>query len=197
MLWSDFKELVSFLVNYDFMIGSTVGCFKKDTLKKIKCSPQHVTGGYLGSSYPEGNADRTSLGGWQSDLKFGKIGSGVVTMALQASIDLTEVHRVLWYGGKPLPPERLRWKHCSQMGPYLRTLFGILGPYWVSIYFWGSLFSVFWLDSREECQFSLHVYNNELSWSDCDEKSKLYGICGHWVWFTMSENFDFYLCFTR
>ena len=47
-------------------------------------------------------------------------------------------------------------------GPY-RDLFGILGPYWVSIYISGSLFSVFWLDSREECQFSLHVYNNELS----------------------------------
>ena len=61
------------------------------------------------------------------------------------------------------------------MGPYLGTqvpmgtLYGILGPYWVSIYFSGSLFSVFWLDSREEFQFSLHVYNNELSWSDCDE----------------------------
>ncbi len=47
----------------------------------MKRSPQHVTGGYLGSSYPEGNADRTSLGGWQSDLKFGKIVSGVVTIA--------------------------------------------------------------------------------------------------------------------
>ena len=35
----------------------------------MKRSPQHVTGGYLGSSYPEGNADRTSLGGWQSDLQ--------------------------------------------------------------------------------------------------------------------------------
>jgi len=43
-------------------------------------------------------------------------------------------------------------------GPY-GDLFGILGPYWVSIYFSGALFSVFWLDSREECQFSLHVYN--------------------------------------
>ena len=58
---------------------------------------------------------------------------------------------------------------CPQMGPYLGTrvpigtFFGILGPYWVSIYFSGSLFSVFWLHSREECQFSLHVYNNELS----------------------------------
>ena len=47
----------------------------------MKRSPQHVTGGYLGSSYPEGNADRTSLGGWQSDLKFGKIVVGVVTIA--------------------------------------------------------------------------------------------------------------------
>ena len=41
----------------------------------------HFTGGYLGSSYPEGNADRTSLGGWQSDLKFGKIVAGVMTIA--------------------------------------------------------------------------------------------------------------------
>ncbi len=47
----------------------------------MKRPPQHVTGGYLGSSYPEGNADRTSRGGWQSDLKFGKIGGGVVTIA--------------------------------------------------------------------------------------------------------------------
>ena len=47
----------------------------------MKRPPQHVTGGYLGSSYPEGNADRTSLGGWQSDLKFGKIVGGVVTIA--------------------------------------------------------------------------------------------------------------------
>ena len=59
--------------------------------------------------------------------------------------------------------------HCPKVGPYLGTwvpigtFFGILGPYWVSIYFSGSLFSVFWLHSREECQFSLHVYNNELS----------------------------------
>ena len=31
--------------------------------------------------------------------------------------------------------------------------------FWVPI---GSIFSVFRLHSREECQFSLHVYNNEL-----------------------------------
>ena len=36
------------------------------------------------------------------------------------------------------------------------------GPYWVLIYISGSLFSLFWLHSRKECQFSLHVYNNEL-----------------------------------
>ena len=46
----------------------------------MKRPPQHVTGGYLGSSYSEGNADRTSLGVWQSDLKFGKIVGGVVTI---------------------------------------------------------------------------------------------------------------------
>ena len=57
------------------------------------------------------------------------------------------------------------------LGPYFKDpvlnkdLFGILGPYWVLIYTSGSLFSLFWLHSREECQFSLHVYivyNNEL-----------------------------------
>ena len=59
--------------------------------------------------------------------------------------------------------------HCQQKGPYYRdrvpkvTFFGVLGPIWASIYISGSLFSVFWLHLREECQFSLHVYNNELS----------------------------------
>ena len=62
-------------------------------------------------------------------------------------------------------------KHCKIMlkslrpkrsllegpGPY-KDLFGVLGPYWVLIYVSGSLFSVFWLHSRKECQFSLHVY---------------------------------------
>ena len=58
--------------------------------------------------------------------------------------------------------------HCLQKGPYFKDLvlnkdlFGILGPYWVLIYISGSLFSLFWFHSRKECQFSLHVYNNEL-----------------------------------
>ena len=43
-----------------------------------------------------------------------------------------------------------------------KDLFGILGPYWGLIYISGSLFSLFWFHSRKECQFSLHVYNNEL-----------------------------------
>ena len=65
--------------------------------------------------------------------------------------------------------------HCLQKGPYFkdlvlnRTFFGILGPYWVLIYISGSLFSLFWFHSRKECQFSLHVNNNELFWSVCDE----------------------------
>ena len=54
----------------------TLGCFSKDTLKKIKCTPHHITGGYLGRSYPEGEADQTSLGGWHWYLKFDKIGGG-------------------------------------------------------------------------------------------------------------------------
>ena len=32
-------------------------------VKKKKCSPYHVTGGYLERSYPEGEADQTRLGG--------------------------------------------------------------------------------------------------------------------------------------
>ena len=59
------------------------GDSKRTLRKKLKRSPQRATGGYLGNSNPEGNADRTSLGGWQRNLKlkFGKnllkIGGGV------------------------------------------------------------------------------------------------------------------------
>ena len=51
--------------------------------------------------------------------------------------------------------------HCLQKGPYFKDLvlnkdlFGILGPYWVLIYIPGSLFSLHWVHSRKECQFSL------------------------------------------
>ena len=56
--------------------------FQKDTLKKWNVHPSTQLGGtYVRSSNPEGNADRTSLRGWQSDLKFGKTVGGVVTMA--------------------------------------------------------------------------------------------------------------------
>ena len=64
------------------------------------------------------------------------------------------------------PATRRIRKYCLQKGPYFKDLvlnkdlFGILGPYWVLIYISGSLFSLFWLHSRKECQFSLHVYNN-------------------------------------
>ena len=44
-----------------------------------------------------------------------------------------------------------------------RVPIGTFLAFWVPIYISGSLFSVFWLHSREECQFSQHVYNNELS----------------------------------
>ena len=37
--------------------------FLKGHFVKKKCSPHHVTGGYLERSYPEGEADQTSLGG--------------------------------------------------------------------------------------------------------------------------------------
>ena len=51
--------------------------------------------------------------------------------------------------------------HCLQKSPYFKDLvlnkdlFGILGPYWVLIYIPGSLFSLYWVHSRKECQFSL------------------------------------------
>ena len=51
--------------------------------------------------------------------------------------------------------------HCSEKGPYFGDFFDLFGPYWVPIYTSGSLFSVFWLKSWKECQFSLHVHNNE------------------------------------
>ena len=55
---------------------------QNEHFEKMKRSPQQATGGYIGSSNPQGNADRTSLGGWQRHLKFGeknllKIGGGV------------------------------------------------------------------------------------------------------------------------
>ena len=68
-------------------------------------------------------------------------------------------------------------QHCPKKGPYFKDLvlnkdlFGILGPYWVLIYISGSLFSLFWLHSRE-----------------------LSHICRHWFRFTLLANFDFYLC---
>ena len=46
-----------------------VGCFSKDTLKKIKCPPQHAAEGYLERAYPEGGTDQTSPGGCRRHLK--------------------------------------------------------------------------------------------------------------------------------
>jgi len=61
--------------------------------------------------------------------------------------------------------------HWCKKGPYYRYRVSIetFLTFWVPIYISGSLFSVFWLHSREECQFSLHVYSNELTWFICDE----------------------------
>ena len=88
--------------------------------------------------------------------------------------------------------------HCLQKGPYFKDLFGILGPYWVLIYISGSLFSLFWFHSRKECQFSLHVYNNELFWSVCDEQLPALLLYMYVVKlcfrFTLLANFHFYLC---
>ena len=95
-------------------------------------------------------------------------------------------------------------ENCLQKGPYFKDLvlnkdlFGILGPYWVLIYISGSLFSLFWFHSRKECQFSLHVYNNELFWSVCDEQLPALLLYMYVVklcfLFTLLANFHFYLC---
>ena len=49
--------------------------------------------------------------------------------------------------------------HCCKKGPFLAFYFNYIS---------GSLFSVSWLHSREECQFSLHVYSSELTWFVCN-----------------------------
>ena len=45
---------------------------KRHFEKKIKKPTQYATGGDLGRIYPEGEGDRTSLGGCQRHLKLGK-----------------------------------------------------------------------------------------------------------------------------
>ena len=54
--------------------------------------------------------------------------------------------------------------HSSPKGPYFRDRvpIGTFLTFWVPIYISGSLYSVLWLNSRKECQFSLHVCNNAL-----------------------------------
>ena len=56
-------------------------------------------------------------------------------------------------------------RHCHLKGPYYRDRvpIGTLLAFWVPIYISGSLFSVFWLHSCKEYQFSLHVYISELN----------------------------------
>ena len=56
-------------------------------------------------------------------------------------------------------------RHCHLKGPYYRdgVPIGTLLAFWVPIYISGSLFSVFWLHSCKEYQFSLHVYISELN----------------------------------
>ena len=78
-------------------------------------------------------------------------------------------------------------------------IIGTFLAFWVPIYISGSLFSVFWLHSREECRFSLHVYNNELSHEAhhlCSLEPSFahencLNICRHWFRVTLLANFDF------
>ena len=58
--------------------------------------------------------------------------------------------------------------HCPQKGPYYRDqvpirTFMAFCSLLVPINISGSIFSVLWLHSHKECQFSLHVYSNELT----------------------------------
>ena len=74
--------VISCLLHFKFSwIIYTVGCFSKDTLLKNKCTPHHATGGYLGRSYPEEEAERTSLGGpfrhFDKNRRGGGIGGGI------------------------------------------------------------------------------------------------------------------------
>ena len=61
-------------------------------------------------------------------------------------------------------------RHCHLKGPYYRDLIGVLGPY---LYFRVPIFSVLasfmQRISIQSAMQSLHEYNNELTWSVCDE----------------------------
>ena len=109
----------------------------------------------------------------------------------------------IWYIG--LNNTRAMWAKGSLFkGPRsYRDLFDFVGPYLVPIYISGSLFSVFWLNSCKECQFSLQVRNNELTWSVhctvCSLQQSFeigYGphICRYWFSVTLLVNVDFNLC---
>ena len=64
-------------VNNRRLIGDGYKGVSQRTLwKKIKCTTHHITFGYLERSYPEGEADQTSLGGPHWHLKFDKIDGG-------------------------------------------------------------------------------------------------------------------------
>ena len=81
-------------------------------------------------------------------------------------------------------------------------IFGTIFYFWVPIYLSWSLFSVFWVNLKEECQFSLHVYSYEKTAIDHDLVftilSFLYGpyyglhICRDELCVTLLASFNFY-----
>ena len=75
-----------------------VGCFSKDTLKKNKNPTQYATGGDLGRIYPEGEGDRTSLGGCRRHLKFGEKNRKSAAAALIENRQHNSPHRGLLQG---------------------------------------------------------------------------------------------------
>ena len=88
------------------------------------------------------------------------------------------------------------------MGPYFgtRVPIGTFLAFWVPIVslfiFQGPYFHCSFIHAKN-CHFSLHVYNNELSWSLCDEEwpALLLYVCCEVILHLLAllPNFDFYL----
>ena len=63
-----------------------------------------------------------------------------------------------------MAPDYVLMQHyaLTLKGPYFRDRvpIGTILTFWVPIYISRYLFSVFWVNFRNECQFSLHVFRN-------------------------------------
>ena len=66
--------------------GYSLGCFSKDTLKENKKPNPVRYWGDLERIYPEGEGDRTSLGGRQRHLKFGNYMQFILPGSFRAQV---------------------------------------------------------------------------------------------------------------